>query len=424
MDQRLGNAARYIQRAWRSTRFLNAWRLYRKRVVYIQSIWRGKQARKDYKKIREEARDLKQISYKLENKVVELTQTVGKLKVENKSLLEKVESFDAQVKTWRQKHANLENRTKELQLEANQAGIATARIGQMDEEMKALQKQFDESRENMKRLLEEGKVLRENLAEKTIKLDEAVARDKAHEEEKMTLRQQIQALEDALENAGSRAAEVKEAPTTTAGGIANGLINLVSNKKPKRRSAEAPVKTSEPLHRMSYTTRPVSMMPTSQPHRDRTLDILQYSPPLENSEFELLRILEDDHTLNEEAANALVKNLVIPHPDAVGTELEEKEVLFPAYMINLVTSEMWNNGFVKESEKFLANVMQNIQQAVMVSFHDTCTPIFLLTKIVQVERRGHHCWCLLALERPRDVIVRLPCRGLVREPKERGLRIR
>jgi len=39
--------------------------------------------------------------------------------------------------------------------------------------------------------------------------------------------------------------------------------------------------------------------------------------------------------------------------------------LFPAYLINVVTSEMWNNGFVKESERFLANVMQSIQHEVM-----------------------------------------------------------
>lgn len=364
-DQILGNAARYIQRAWRSAQFLRAWRTYRKRVIYLQSIWRGKQARKEYKKIREEARDLKQISYKLENKVVELTQTVGKLRTENKSLLEKVESFDTQVKTWRTKHANLENRNKELQVQANQAGIAAAKITQMDEEMKALQKQFEESTQNMKRLLEEGKELREKLKTTEVQLEDAVSRNKANEDEKLTLRQQIQQLEDALENAPAAEKETQSA----AAGFANGLINLVSNKKPKRRSAEIPAKAGEPFHRSSYSTRPVSMMPTTQPVKNRELDILQYSPPLENTEYELQRILEDDDALNEEVTNALIKNLVIPNPDSANP-LQEKEVLFPAYMINLITSEMWNNGFVKESERFLANVMQNIQQVVMTKIND------------------------------------------------------
>lgn len=316
--------------------------------------------------MREEARDLKQISYKLENKVVELTQTVGKLKTENKTLIDRVESFDAQVKSWRQKHAQLEARNKELQIEANQAGIAAARITQMDEEMAALKQQFDDSTQNMKRLLEEGKELREKLRDTQTKLQDAVSRDKMHEEEKLSLRQQIQQLEDALENAGARALENKESAAANGGGFGSGLINLVSNKKPKRRSAEAPTKSGEPLHRSSFTTRPVSMMPNLGMGKS-DFGSLAYSPPLESTEDELLRILEDDEGLNDEVANALIKNLTIPHSDQ---PLQEKEVLFPAYMINLITSEMWNNGFVKESERFLANVMQNVQQAVMSKIND------------------------------------------------------
>ena len=49
---------------------MRAFRQYRKKVVIMQSLWRGRAARKDYKVKRAEARDLKQISYKLENKVV------------------------------------------------------------------------------------------------------------------------------------------------------------------------------------------------------------------------------------------------------------------------------------------------------------------------------------------------------------------
>lgn len=368
-DRIIGNAVRYIQKAWRSRRFLKAWRTYRKRAIYIQSIWRGKLARRQYRTMREEARDLKQISYKLENKVVELTQTVGKLKQDNKALLEKVESFDNQVKNWRTKHATLENRNKELQLEANQAGIASARLSQMDEEMKALQRQFDESTANMKRLQEEGKSLREALSNRTSELDLIKSRDQAHEDEKTTLRQQIQALEDQLQHAGPPIEEngVSEKP---AGGLANGLINFVSNKKPKRRSADVSGATGrfegDGMYRSSYQTRPVSMMPQSAPIRNRDLEILAFSPT-ENHEYELHRILEDDEGLSDEVAIGLVRNLKIPQPNPATPPLE-KEVLFPAYIINVVTSEMWNNGFVKESERFLANVMQSIQHEVMA--HD------------------------------------------------------
>ena len=59
----------------------------------------------------------------------------------------------------------------------------------------------------------------------------------------------------------------------------------------------------------------------------------------------------------------LIRNLTIPLPSS-NPSPTKKDVLFPACLINLVTSEMWTNGFVKESERFLANVMQLIQQEV------------------------------------------------------------
>jgi myosin-5 len=81
-------------------------------------------------------------------------------------------------------------------------------------------------------------------------------------------------------------------------------------------------------------------------------------------EFELENLLADEDGLNDEVTMGLIRNLKIPIPSTTPPPTD-KEVLFPSYLINLVTSEMWNNGFVKESERFLANVMQSIQQEVM-----------------------------------------------------------
>ena len=82
-------------------------------------------------------------------------------------------------------------------------------------------------------------------------------------------------------------------------------------------------------------------------------------------EYELLKLLGDYEALSEEVAMGLIRNLKIPPPSS--QTLAEKEVLFPAYFINLITSEMWNNGFIKESKRFLTKVMRSIQNEVMVS---------------------------------------------------------
>ncbi|KAK0392167.1 hypothetical protein NLU13_1665 [Sarocladium strictum] len=364
METRVGNAALIIQRSWRSRQQLKSWRQYRRKVVLIQSLWRGKRARRGYKKVREEARDLKQISYKLENKVVELTQSLGSMKEKNRNLASQVENYEGQIKSWKNRHNALEARTKELQTEANQAGIAVARLQAMEDEMKKLQVAFDESTTNIKRMQEEERTLRESLRMSKTELEAAKNISTQHEKDNTSLRQELDALKDALELAkrnvpvNGEATNGPAAPTS----VTTGLINLVSSKKPKRRSAGAEPREVDRFSG-AYNPRPVSMAVTGTAMR-QNLSGSTFIPGVDNIEMELETLLADEDGLNEEVTMGLIRNLKIPSPNTTPPP-SDKEVLFPSYLINLVTSEMWNNGFVKESERFLANVMQSIQQEVM-----------------------------------------------------------
>jgi len=367
MDERLGRAAVIIQRNWRNRQTLRQWREYRKKVVIVQSLWRGKKARRGYKKIREEARDLKQISYKLENKVVELTQSLGTMKRENKTLSSQVENYEAQIKSWKSRHNALEARSKELQGEANQAGITAARLAALEEEMKKLQTSWDEASANVKRLQEEEKELKEQLRVSTMEVDAAKRASNVTEAENATLKQQLIELQDQLELA-KRAGPVPTNGDLTNGNsqlpsAVNGLFQLVSSKKPKRRSA-GPDPISQDRFSDAYNPRPMSMAVTSNNLQRQAFAGSNFSPNVDNIEFELENLLADEDGLNDEVTMGLIRNLKMPSPSATPPPTD-KEVLFPSYLINLVTSEMWNNGFVKESERFLANVMQSIQQEVM-----------------------------------------------------------
>ncbi|KAF4120136.1 myosin V [Geosmithia morbida] len=364
METRMGNAAVIIQRAWRTRQSMQSWRSYRRKVCLVQSLWRGKQARRGYKKVREEARDLKQISYKLENKVVELTQALGSMKEKNKNLVSQVDNYENQIKSWKSRHNALEARTKELQTEANQAGIAVARLEAMDDEMKKLQQAFDESTANIKRMQVEERELRESLRLSSTELEDAKRISSQHEKDNGNLRQELDALRDALELARRNAPVNGEGANGAAAAApaTSGLINLVASKKAKRRSAGA---EHRELDRFSgaYNPRPVSMAVTGTAHR-QNLSGTTFIPGVDNIEAELESLLADEDGLNEELTMGLIRNLKIPSPSTTPPP-SDKEVLFPSYLINLVTSEMWNNGFVKESERFLANVMQSIQQEVM-----------------------------------------------------------
>jgi myosin V len=342
------------------------WRQYRRKTIILQSLWRGKTARRGYKKVREEARDLKQISYKLENKVVELTQSLGSMKRENKILITQVESYENQIKSWKNRHNAQEIRSKELQTEANQAGITAARLAAMEVEMKKLQQSFDESAANLRRMQEDEKDLRESLRLSKLELERVKQTNSQHDLDKTTLRQQLAELQDQLEIAR----RVVPAPINgegTNGNVAqlpsSGLINLVSSKKPKRRSAGAEPREVDRFS-AAYNPRPVSMAVTGSHLHRQNVSGATYLPSVDNIEFELENLLADEDGLNDEVAMGLIRNLKIPAPGSTPPPTD-KEVLFPSYLINLVTSEMWNNGFVKESERFLANVMQSIQQEVM-----------------------------------------------------------
>ncbi|CAI6333349.1 unnamed protein product [Periconia digitata] len=362
LDTRLGNAARIIQRNWRSQRSLKSWRQYRKKIVIIQSLWRGKRARREYKGLRAEARDLKNISYKLENKVVELTQNLGAAKTENKALKSQVENYESQIRSYKERSRGLENRQKELQAEANQAGIAAAKLSAMEEELKKVQGNLDESTSKIRHLQEEEKELRASLKQTTEELDLSKRKSTALETEKVSFRQQLVDLQEQVERMKREGPINGEMTNGHAPLGASTLINFVSSKKPQRRSAGPDIRDLDRISQ-TYNPRPVSMAVGSTVHR-QNLSGSTFNQNFDNVELELENILADEENLNDEVTIGLIKNLKIPSPTTTPPPTD-KEVLFPAYLINLVTSEMWNNGFVKESERFLANVMQSIQQEVM-----------------------------------------------------------
>ena len=92
-----------------------------------------------------------------------------------------------------------------------------------------------------------------------------------------------------------------------------------------------------------------------------------YDDPAED----IMRLLEAEEPLDEDVLSGIIKHLKIPSPN-LQSPPSPKEVLFPAHLISLVTNEMWKYGMMRESERFLANVMQTVQQHVMVSRH--CRP--------------------------------------------------
>lgn len=379
LDKRLGDAARLIQRTWRKHSQLSSWRSYRRKVVLIQCLWRGRAARKEYRILRQEARDLKQFSYKLESKVVELTQAVERWKVQYTASSNRVEQLEGQIKTMRNDYNKLEQTNRDLQLEAYQAGRLSTELNNMSEQFQRLKDSYEESQSTMRRLEAEEKALR-------VQLDEARQRTSTEEKAKLSLTKDLADIRDQLDMAkrlapfinGGLNTDAASAPSDSNAHPSSGtLLHLVTNRRAKRRSA-IDVANATHLNDADYSPRPVSMavpgVAVGQWGSTGASNSADGSSPLphtqllpETIESELDELLSQVDGLNLEVMNGLIKNLTIPSPESNPTP---KEVLFPAYLINLTTSEMWNNGYVTESQKFLTNVLKSIQDLLVLS-HDT-----------------------------------------------------
>jgi myosin-5 len=96
--------------------------------------------------------------------------------------------------------------------------------------------------------------------------------------------------------------------------------------------------------------------------RDSNGHPISYEDPAE----ELVRLLEHQEGLDREVLVGLIRDLRIVSP-SLNNPPSYAEVMFPAHIISIVTNEMWKFGLIEESERFLANAMQNIQMHVMVS---------------------------------------------------------
>lgn len=79
-----------------------------------------------------------------------------------------------------------------------------------------------------------------------------------------------------------------------------------------------------------------------------------------------MRMLEDEAALERDVLQGLIMDLKILTP-SLNNPPKFNEVMFPANLVSLIVNEMWKYGLIKESERFLANVMQHIQKFVMVS---------------------------------------------------------
>ena len=193
------------------------------------------------------------------------------------------------------------------------------------------------------------------------------------------LRQELTALREQLSRsiAVSNTPHLRGDPTfnmTTGKGLENGSttlnhLNGISKRRPRRNSVPDAETGEVDNMEADYDPRSVSVMYTDSGigsfRAPGSTAYIADSSDEEPAEA-IMELLEGDEALDSDVLNGLIRHLRIPNP-SLNSPPFAKEVLFPAHLISLVTNEMWKYGLLPESERFLANVMQTIQQHAMVS---------------------------------------------------------
>jgi myosin V len=373
------------------------------RVVLIQSCIRRRLARKELKSLRQEARSVskfKEISYRLENKVVELTQTLQQRTQERKEVQTKLTLAEEQLQVWMSRHEDAESRAKQLssELTATQGELSNRDLllREKDDIVRRLEEALaviNERDEKIRKLEADMVRQAEQLEAKVKHIESLPVRTDEDSSVILTLKNEVSNLREQLNRSlalnaltrGARDPPISPtfAPTLRAvdsdAAHANGVDGSATNGSQhhqRRHSSAGIYALAPPDHRSSADELMMLVKRTKNPRavsvayngeeglsrfrgQNGLADV--YDDPAE----EKIRLLQDIKHLDEDVLEGLIKGLKIPLPSLTNPSAV-KEILFPANLISLVTNEMWKYGLIPESERFLANIMQTIQAHVMV----------------------------------------------------------
>jgi myosin-5 len=347
-----------IQKSIRAFKSKSDFAQLRRAAIVTQSHYRMKLAKKELAALKQEAKSvnkLKEASYKLENKVIGLSQQLTEKVKENKALIAEIEALKLTVEESHKAHEDF--KTRDLEHKRNftdQADLHTKEIVELNDELSKSKADLEQSTEKIKELTELQTQLREEVKDTLDQLNAAREELARHEASEDDLKKQIAILKQEIEQLSKNRSVAPRAVV---------LNNANTTPKRSRRYSQQSQNSDQ------HSPKPMSVIPISNQDEDAETTINSLTA-ITN---ELYRLLQDSKSLHAEIVNGLLKNLKIP-TSGVMSELTKKEVLFPARIIIIILSDMWRLGLTKESEEFLGEVLAVIQGIVSSLKDDDLIP--------------------------------------------------
>jgi myosin-5 len=341
-----------IQNSLRSYSDRSQFLKQRKAAIVTQTYVRVRTAKKELQKLKVEAKSvnrLKEASYKLEGKVIELNTRLSDKVSENKSLVAELLALKATLVATQKGHDELKEREVIIKKQKDEDSDShlkqieelNADVAKSKEDLLQSAAKITELTELQTQLKEEVKDTLEQLMAAREELSKRDVTEQDLKSEVDSLRQQVEQLsKQARSGSTMNGKAVAGLPTTP--------------KRSRRYSTQSQERESQ-----LFSPKQVSVIPISNQEED-TESTLSSLSSITN---ELYALLQDSKTLYKEIIDGLLRNLNVPQ-SGVMTELTKKEVLFPARIIIIILSDMWRLGLTKDSESFLGQVLQTIQQIV------------------------------------------------------------
>lgn len=199
---RENNAAIQIQRLVRGVLARRWCQTQLQKVIFLQSCIRRRVARKQLLLLKADAKSadhFKEVSYKLENKVVELTQSVTSLKTEKKEISVKVSHLERQIQHWADKHKKMEKEAKIMEIKLRESSVLMSEFDALLMEKEKINSEHTGAMEKITSLTAEMETIRSQLKAEKLK-NEALSKVEVpnNNEEITELKSQIVALKAQL----------------------------------------------------------------------------------------------------------------------------------------------------------------------------------------------------------------------------------
>ncbi|KAJ1548826.1 Myosin type-2 heavy chain 1 [Cladochytrium tenue] len=395
----------YIARKW--------YKKTTRQIILLQSCIRRRRAMKELKELKVEARSvgkLKELNYKLENKVIELSQSLKARDEEVKAMAEKITTLEGYVTSWKEKFARVDTNSKAAALQLNEGSNemkaelkaaqdaretllkenerVTVLLGKKDSELETLQSELSKAKDEIKKLRDDVKnapKAEDSAVAESLRKEVASLRDQMSKliAGKWTRDKVADSLLQATEGQGGYAfgGERQAVPISagTSAPLHNHMIQLEAEaaiaSRPRPQSANDIVVPPLGVSRKSTLSQRSSGSALDSPMTYVNGD----ERTVENERS--VRTLEDK-ALEDEIIDSLITNLRIPLP-STQTVATRKEIFFPAHLIGTCMQQLLQHDLATRMEILMSNVMKAIQ-ALTMKFEDDYVSAFWLSNCFEL----------------------------------------